>query len=45
VFKLYYHCGKNFREIGKMMDLTESRICQLHRKMKNTLISAAKKRN
>jgi RNA polymerase sigma factor for flagellar operon FliA len=27
---MYYDDEMNFREIGEVLDLTESRICQLH---------------
>ena len=30
VMSLYYHDELNFREIGEVLDVTESRICQLH---------------
>jgi len=30
VMSLYYESEFNFREIGKILDVTESRICQLH---------------
>ncbi len=30
VMSLYYHDELNFREIGKVLEVTESRICQLH---------------
>ena len=30
VMSLYYHDELNFREIGEILDVTESRICQLH---------------
>ncbi|MCP4429473.1 MAG: RNA polymerase sigma factor FliA [Gammaproteobacteria bacterium] len=30
VMSMYYHDELNFREIGKVLDVTESRICQLH---------------
>jgi RNA polymerase sigma factor for flagellar operon FliA len=31
VMSLYYYSELNFKEIGRVLDLTESRICQLHR--------------
>lgn len=30
VMSLYYHDELNFREIGEVLEVTESRICQLH---------------
>lgn len=30
ILSLYYHEELTFREIGRVMDLTESRVCQLH---------------
>jgi RNA polymerase sigma factor for flagellar operon FliA len=30
VMSMYYDDEMNFREIGEVLDLTESRICQLH---------------
>jgi RNA polymerase sigma factor for flagellar operon FliA len=30
VLSLYYNEGLTFKEIGKVMDITESRVCQLH---------------
>jgi RNA polymerase sigma factor for flagellar operon FliA len=30
VMSLYYDDELNFREIGEILDVTESRICQLH---------------
>lgn len=30
VLSLYYNDGLTFKEIGKVLDITESRVCQLH---------------
>lgn len=30
ILSLYYHDELTFKEIGKVLDLTESRVCQLH---------------
>ena len=30
VMSMYYDDEMNFREIGEVLDVTESRICQLH---------------
>jgi RNA polymerase sigma factor for flagellar operon FliA len=30
LLSLYYNDGLTFKEIGKVMDITESRVCQLH---------------
>jgi RNA polymerase sigma factor for flagellar operon FliA len=30
VLSLYYTDGLTFKEIGKVLDITESRVCQLH---------------
>lgn len=37
VIYLYYFRGKTFKEIGKIMDVTESRISQIHKKALITL--------
>lgn len=31
IIELYYFKGKNLKEIGSLLDLTESRICQIHK--------------
>ncbi len=30
VLSLYYHENLTFKEIGKVMEVSESRVCQLH---------------
>jgi RNA polymerase sigma factor for flagellar operon FliA len=30
---LYYYEGLTFREIGELLHLTESRVCQIHAKV------------
>jgi RNA polymerase sigma factor for flagellar operon FliA len=30
VLSLYYNDGLTFKEIGKVLEITESRVCQLH---------------
>jgi RNA polymerase sigma factor FliA len=30
VMSLYYHDELNFREIGQVLDVSESRVCQIH---------------
>jgi RNA polymerase sigma factor FliA len=42
VLSLYYHDELTMKEIGKVMDLTESRICQIHVQATLRLRSAMK---
>jgi RNA polymerase sigma factor for flagellar operon FliA len=30
ILSLYYNDSLTFKQIGKVMDITESRVCQLH---------------
>lgn len=39
VLSLYYYDGLTFREIGEVLDVSESRICQIHGKAIHTLRS------
>ena len=42
VMSLYYYNELNFKEIGRVLDLTESRISQLHSEAVKYLRSALK---
>jgi RNA polymerase sigma factor FliA len=41
ILKQYYECDYTLREIGDMLDLTESRICQIHSNLVKRLRSRA----
>ena len=37
VMSLYYERELNLKEIGKVLDVSESRVCQIHSQLKRTL--------
>jgi RNA polymerase sigma factor for flagellar operon FliA len=43
ILETYYWDGLNFREIGKVLDISESRVCQIHTKLILKLRSSFKK--
>ena len=44
MIELYYHEGLNMKEVGAVLGITESRVCQLHSQAASRLRSALRKR-
>ena len=44
VLELYYHEGLNMKEVGAVLGITESRVCQLHSQAASRLRTALRKR-